>query len=377
MTAPQRGWLLRLDQHGAKQWEGSYGAFCSDVITLNDDGLLVVGTIENDGMILRLNARGERVWDRRFQGNGTDFLVTITSIPGDVFWIGGHSSSLPGLDKTSASYGGADGLVIAIDSEGNVLWDKTFGGTQTDYLSYIQPANGGGVIVSGGSYSSDGTRATPAFGNADVWVLRLDPLGNVTWEQSFGTSDWDTSAGACQLPDGGFAFLAITGPATNGNKGTTSFGGDDVWLIRTDRNGRTIWETAFGGDSHDDASAIALMPDGGLMIGAASSSGTSGNKSVTGYGGTDYWIVKLAADAICVSPKLRPLFQTKETIEQRGFEFYFLGSDTLPYVMEFSTNSVWWTPFQTNIGTGQEILLRDPDASRSPHRIYRARLLLD
>ena len=105
----------------------------------------------------------------------------------------------------------------------------------------------------------------------DVYLLRTDSLGDTLWTKTYGSTGWDMGHSVKQLNDGGFIIAGETSATSN-----TS--GKDIYLIRTDSMGDTLWTRAYGGNHDDIAKSVALTYDGGYIIAGATSS----------YWSTDY-----------------------------------------------------------------------------------------
>jgi hypothetical protein len=158
------------------------------------------------------------------------------------------------------SYGAGDHdiYLLRLDALGNTIWSRTYGGIATEYGYDIQRTGDGGFVVVGVTYSS-------GAGNGDVWLLRLDSLGGVIWSHTYGGTGKDT----------GRSVRAVSGGFIIGG-GTSSFGHgyDDFYLIRTNTLGDTVWTRTYGGSGGEVAFGTRPTPDGGfVMCGATGSFG--------------------------------------------------------------------------------------------------------
>ncbi len=118
----------------------------------------------------------------------------------------------------------------------DTMWTKTFGGSGSDAGNSVQQTSDGGYIVAG-------TTRSFGAGNADVWLIKTDASGDTLWTKTFGGSQWDNARSVQQTIDGGYIVTGFT----------ASFGAGefDVWLIKTDTSGDTLWTKTFGGSGPD------------------------------------------------------------------------------------------------------------------------------
>lgn len=261
---------------------------------------------------------------------------------------------------------------MRLDTNGNRIWDQSFGGSSWDDLYSVQQTADGGFILGGRSQSGlGGNKISPNFGGQDYWVVRLDTDGNKLWERSFGGTSGDLFGQVCQTADGGFILVGGSPSGTSGNKTSLGFGNQDIWLVRLDAQGNKLWEQAYGGSDGDTAASIQQTSDGGFILGGASFSRADGNKTTPVFGGLDLWIIKLSPEP----PSLRLLPQSFADIGSSGYRFVLTGLSNQTCVLEHSADMLAWTPFQTNLITDDTVEIIDATASNSAVRFYRARLV--
>ena len=128
--------------------------------------------------------------------------------------------------------GGWDAYLIKTDLNGNIVWSKNYGGFDNDWFSSIQLTHDGGYIACG-------TTFTFGSGIGDVYLLKLDPAGNIQWTKTFGGSGWERGNFVQQTFDNGFI---ITGYSTS----FTAASGR-IYLLKTDSLGNVSWSKIFGG----------------------------------------------------------------------------------------------------------------------------------
>jgi len=169
------------------------------------------------------------------------------------FVLVGYTSSSESRDQ--------DILLIKIDSRGNQLWTKTFGGDQFEFGSWVEETSDGGYIVAGASASYGG-----------MYLIRTNAKGEEIWSRAYGGENIDQAAAVSEVSDGGFIVAGFT----------ESFGegGPDMFLVRTDENGKEMWARTFGGRYIDRAHGVAETKDGGFVLAGDTQSFGSGSNDV-------------------------------------------------------------------------------------------------
>jgi uncharacterized delta-60 repeat protein len=217
-------WVLKLNASGDVVWQKTYGgrdyeeAFSIQQTT--DGGYIVAGVTgsfgagEDDIWVLKLNARGDVVWQKTYGGRYGDWAFCTQQTSDGGYIVAGVTESF--------GAGGRDFWVLKLDASGQVLWQKTYGGIYDDEAFSIQQTTDGGYIAAGETYSS-------GAGYTDVWVLKLDAGGNVQWQKTYGWGGYDSATSIQQTSDGGYIVAGWT----------ESFGagGRDFWVLKLDRNG--------------------------------------------------------------------------------------------------------------------------------------------
>ena len=274
----------------------------TDVIQTPDGGYIGVGDNQSaDGDIsvnkglsdiwaVKVDANGSKVWEKSYGGSSVEFGSSIARTPDGNFVIAAQSKSTDG--DISSNKGGSDLFVFKIDGSGNILWKKTYGGTQGEYVysnTHIAATSDGGCVIAAGTISNDGD-VSGNHGDEDLWAIKLDQNGTVLWSKTFGGTLREEASGIVASPDGGFVIAggaeSIDGDVTNNHPVT-----GDVWLVKIDANGNKQWQTTVGGSQSDWANAITATSDNGFMIAATTFSidgDVSGN-----HGDYDAWIIKI------------------------------------------------------------------------------------
>jgi len=295
-------WVVKTDAQGNIQWEKSLGGSSSDYgmsIEKTTDGGYIVGanSSSTDGQvtgnhggadywIIKLDQNGNIQWQNSYGGSGEESCYYAAQTSDGGYYAIGWTKSSDG--QVTGFHGLVDYWFIRLDNSGNLLWEKTLGGSGKDYGGFAQQTSDGGFILTGASNSTDG-QVTGNHGDYDYWVVKLDQSGNILWQKSLGGTGDDDSHCVRQLSDGGYI---LTGYAfSNDGQVSGNHGGMDYWVVKLDATGNIIWQNCYGGSLDENSSSISLTSDGGYIV--TGYSGSIDGQVSGNHGGLDYWVVKL------------------------------------------------------------------------------------
>jgi hypothetical protein len=187
-----------------------------------------------DCWVVRLNASGDKLWEQSFGGTGSDFGYGLAQVPEGGFLIGVQSESGISGNKTLASFGGYDYWILRLDANGNKVWERAYGGTANEFIYAIQPATPSGFVLGGYSFSgADGNKTVASHGNRDFWVIRINDAGESLWQGAYGGSGGDELLTILAPADGSFVLGGLSASsAATGNKTSAAHGGNDFWLAK-------------------------------------------------------------------------------------------------------------------------------------------------
>lgn len=222
-------------------------------------------------------ALGQTSWQSTYGGYSTDEANSVLVNANGEYLVVGSTGSF--------GAGNGDIYVLLLDTTGAKLWSTTLGGVGVEQgRKALQTADGGYVIAG----------ITNSFGNGgyDGYVAKINDLGELVWEHSYGGSGWDFFYSISSSPDGG--FIAAGQTFSSGN------GGGDAWVVKLDASGNSQWERTYGGDGDDLARCIIGTTDGGYMIAGGFSAATSQNAWLVklDHAGEDVWAVQVGGDSL-------------------------------------------------------------------------------
>jgi uncharacterized delta-60 repeat protein len=273
-------WILKLNSGGAISWQKMYGGteydYVHSIQQTSDGGYIVAGDTSSFGAsfsdfwVLKLNADGTLIddgtgtsaWQKRYGGAGYEYPYSVQQTSDGGYIVAGS------LDD-----GDSDSWVLKLNSDGTVAWQKTYGSTEGDEAYSIQQTIDGGYIMTG---------YTDSFGtdDYDFWVLKLNSVGAVTWEKTYGGTGCEEAYSICQTNDGGYVLTGYT----------DSFGAvsEDFWVLKLDSDGSVEWQKRYGGADDEEAFSIQQTSDGGYTV--------TGYSSSFGTGDYDFWVLKLRSN---------------------------------------------------------------------------------
>lgn len=250
----------------------------------------------NDFWLFKIDdASGNLLWQKTIGGNGNEHLISAKETVDGGFILGGYSSSGISGEKTQNSRGGDDYWVVKLDVNRNIIWDKTYGGAQTDRLTCIIETEDGGYLIAGESNSNiSGDKTENSKGNVDMWLIKIDQTGSIIWQKTIGGNNIDSVTKIINTSDHNYVLAGTSDSNISGDKTENSKGFSDYWILKIDLNGSIIWQNTIGGSNGENLKSIVATSDGNYIIGGDSASNISADKTENTINGSpDVWLVKL------------------------------------------------------------------------------------
>lgn len=262
-------WVTKFGSNDAIQWSKNYGGSNNDMahaIDLTLDGGYLVGgfttsfgAVNKDYFVVKLDSGGAVQWAKKLGGNGEDVIRIIKATSDGKYLVAGFTHSF-----------GTNGdiMVIKLDANGNVEWEKRYGGSGFEEPCCILEMPNGYIVME---------QSTSFTGGSDAWMFKLDTNGDIMWQKRHGGGSFDELSSARLTSDGGFMTVGETKSFNAGN--------EDFWMVKFNADGVLQWAKRYGGSGIDEAEALAFGPDGGMVaVGSTKSFGAQGE---------DVWALKV------------------------------------------------------------------------------------
>ncbi len=323
-----------------KTYGGSESDEAVSVVEAADGGFVVLGTTrssngdvtdktgnDSDFWLLKITKTGEIVWSKTYGGSDDENAARITKTNDGGYLLSGYTTSNDG--DVSGNEGFQDYWILKVDASGNILWDKNFGfaGSDQAYKAF-QTTDGGYFItgffdVSASGGAGNDLQRGVVHGVGEFWGIKLDANGNKEWRRYFGGTNNDRSYDAWQTADGGF-LMTGTSESVDFDK-IDPKGSYDYWAVRLTPSGDLVWTKSFGGAEIDNSYASLKTNDGNyIMVGDSRSS----DQDVTSpRGNADAWMVKFDDNGNKIWQKSfgGSQFDTTHSIVQRANGDYILA----------------------------------------------------
>ena len=221
-----------------------------------DGGYIIAGSTSSFGQgntdfyLLKLDSLGQKKFETSFGGYSNEIAKSVIQLADSSFVLAGYTSSF--------GIGGYDIFLVKADKNGNLIWQKTFGGNDWDFAYNIELTTDGGFIICGTTYSF-------GYGNADGYIIKTDVSGNLLWSKTYGKQLDDEFKSVIQTSDGNYVLTGYT-KSYNDSLG-------DTWLFKIDINGDSIWSKTYGGNKEDFGNQIVEKGTELFIAGATASSG--------------------------------------------------------------------------------------------------------
>lgn len=253
---PSTNFTIGNASSAALSWSKTYGGSDYEsgfvIQTTTEGGYIVAGISSSSGegssdiLLIKFNADGSVAWRKTYGGVSTEYAFSLQVTASGGYLIGGYT--------TSFGRGANDALVINVDSNGNILWSKAYGGADDDRFLAVAPTSDGGFIFTGYTDASGGL-------NADVMVVKMDSSGTILWQQTYSTSRNDKTYAIQATTDGGYIVA--------GSSIRPGLGLEEPWVMKLDSAGAIEWQNVYTISQEDYINSIEQTADGGFILAIA------------------------------------------------------------------------------------------------------------
>ena len=302
-------WMVKLNPFGIIEWEKSFGYSGLDngfsILQTQDQGFLLTGVLDvtasegegntnrlntsrhagGDYWVIKLDQMGELQWRRYYGGNFTDTAYAAAETQAENFIIVGSSDSDDvDINNNKGSY---DFWVLKLSNDGTLLWEKSFGGSEIDEAKDITMTSDGNFLIVGNTRSHD-TDVSLNNGAADVWVVKINPDGELLWEKTFGGSSFDSAQAIHKTPNNDYIIA--------GNSRSSDIdlienkGQNDAWFFKIDSEGALQSQVSVGGSNIDLLMDVVALENGRIVV--VGNSGSADLNIPENKGFTDLLIIE-------------------------------------------------------------------------------------
>ena len=299
---------LTLHAQPTIQWQNFYGAYYDagnlrDLKQTPDGGYVIIGSTvpvvpfygetgfgSGDIFVIRLDSARNIIWAHLYGGPGSEsYRGSILAFDDGTFLFAGQTTSMGG--EVTSVHGSKDIWLVKLDADGNILWDKSYGGSVDDYPAKLIQTSDGNFVFCGFTSSVDGDVVGAHGTLGDGWVVEIDPDGNILWQHPIGGTYADIATNVKEISGARLAVSAFNGGVSG--EVTVNHGAQDCWIVIIDENdGTLLQEKSFGGSDYDHGYDILQVDDGYVILGDANSD----DGDLTAHYGlasfNDAWIIK-------------------------------------------------------------------------------------
>lgn len=298
-------WIWKMDEKGDLDWQKSIGGSGFDLLqsikNTRDGGFILAGTSSSssgfqkkedckgitDFWVVKLDASGGEQWQRTIGGSGQDELLCAFQTKDGGYILGGSSSSNPPVtsikpdaksiaitkadlfNKSEKSRGNMDYWIVKLNKQGEIEWQKTYGGQYVDVLRSMEQTTDNGYILAGYSNSPiSGDKTVNNKGIGDFWIIKINDTGEIQWQNTYGAEGDDQPYVIHQTIDEGY----IVGGNSNSKNALTTMGGivsngTDYWVLKLDKDGEVLWSKTYDFGKVDIMTSLVENKDQTYLIG--------------------------------------------------------------------------------------------------------------
>ena len=264
-------WLVKTDANGNMEWNQTYDWTDSyrikSLLSTYDGGIAIAGhTIPHDFSdfwLVKIDTNGKIEWNKTYGGEIQDRAYSLVQTSDGGYALAGSTWSF-GAGKD-------DFWLVKTDSLGNMEWNRTYGGAESDSANSLIVTSDGGFALAGSTWSFN-------LSSFDYWLVKTNANGNMVWNQTYDyKSYWDVAYSVFETSEGGYAIFGTANLPV-------PLEGHTFWLVKTDWNGEWQWNKTYIGRGYEDINSLIKTSDGGFAL--------AGFKNSFSGEGNDFWLIK-------------------------------------------------------------------------------------
>jgi hypothetical protein len=252
--------LVSLVGASSEMWSKTYGSGTGHSLVETSDGGFAIAAVVYGGAdfwLVKTDANGNMEWNQTYGGPETESAKALIETSDGGFAIAGYYTHPSGE---------CDFWLVKTDANGNLEWDQTYGGPGYDYANSLIETSDGGYAI-GGSFNTD---YEDPFGDRDFWLVKTDSYGNMEWNKTYGGPSYEHVNSLIETSDGGYLLAGNTG------RYLVEY---NIWVIKTDEQGNIEWDQRYEGREHARVNSVVKTSDGGYAL--------------AGHLSGDFWLIKI------------------------------------------------------------------------------------
>lgn len=320
----QDGWIVKIDTAGNILWQKNYGGSRADMINTvqetADSGFLFAGqsasddsgltdhhgnNSTSDGWIGKTDKNGNLIWQRSLGGSATDWINKIQLLDDGSIIAGISTGSIDGDIPNHPMGTGYDICLMKLrQSDGQIIWRKMIASSKQDVLETINELRDGTILVSVINGATNGSFSACTHSN-DAILMNIDTAGNNIWIREYGGSRMDGITSITETADSG---LLMCGISSSNNGDLTQHYGDstssDIWILKTNKDGSIRWQGSYGGTDNEAPGNMVATSDSACVVFCSTLSSDSDLVNFTNHGNYDLWLFKIGNDSVAATDNI-------------------------------------------------------------------------
>jgi hypothetical protein len=291
----KNSFLAKISNEGVIEWQKFYGnseSGVGDIAKYPEGGYIMCGVSYkvggdvtqnkggNDFWVVRINDTGKIIWEKSYGGSNFDWASKVVIDKANNIYIGGSSQSFDGDVKNPniiLPFAGVDYWILKLDPNGNLIWERSYGGTSDDDFYDMALTADNGLFFCGYVESNDGdvvgAHFKPGYGVLDGWMVKIDSSSNIEWQKAVGGTNAEQFSSMVATKDSGCVAVGFATSVDGDLKGYIPITSYYAWVVKFNKDGKIEWQKCLGGTTgYGRAASISLDKDDNYIVTANSNS---------------------------------------------------------------------------------------------------------